>query len=122
MFQLKREYKACYLVKPYFAKFKKHKCTNCGGELKLFKITQMISPETPEAVGKPLYFGLSKKPISYSFFAFECCKCENKLSIYDQFFIENPNKLEKYNRKYGDYKLKDDYHSYLRLIKKDENS
>ena len=107
------------LGRPIFAKFKKHYCNQCGNRLKIVWITQMIHRDSPEADGKNLAFGpkiFFNQPIKYTFAIFECTFCKHRLSIDDQFYFEKPEELEKYEKKYGDYKLKDDYHSYIKSI------
>lgn len=107
------------MERPIFVKFKKHYCNQCGNHLKIIWITQMIDRDSPEAEGKNLAFGpkiFFKKPIKYTFAIFECVSCKQRLSIDDQFYHEKPNKLQKYEKKHGDYKLKDDYHIYLKSM------
>lgn len=107
------------LKHPIFARFKKHYCNQCEARLKIVWITQMIHRDSPEAKEKNLAFGpkiLFKKPIKYTFAIFECTSCKHRLSIDDQFYFEKPKKLAKYERKYGDYKLNDDYHQYVKSI------
>ena len=109
---LKREYKVKVLIKPFFAMFKKHYCFHCGELLHITQITHSIFRNLPESLGKGLYFGISNKPIQYTFTVFECSKCKRKLSISDQYYLENPNK--KNRLKY------DDYHQYLETLKRKE--
>jgi len=104
-----RENNVKVLVHPFFAKFKKHYCINCGKLLKISWITQFIHRDSPEAVGKDLAFGptwLFRKPIKYTFAVFECTSCRYILSINDQYIIEHP---------YAKAPLYDDYHQYQKL-------
>lgn len=96
-----------------FTLLKKHYCNHCSNLLKIAWITQLIYEGTPESKGKDLLFGFKGKPVQYTFAIFKCDKCGNKLSINDQYFYEKPKKLKEYELKYGDYKLMDDYHSYV---------
>jgi len=99
------------LTRAIFAKFKKHKCFLCISELKLFKITQYgIVKDSLEAQGKFLRYDIFKHPIDYTFYVFKCSKCNNIISINDQYFFENPNKEKKYEY--------DDYHQYLIYLDK----
>ncbi len=100
------------MIRSPFVTLKKHYCTSCNGKLEVIWITQFIYEGTPEAKGKDLLYGFSGKPVQYSFAIFACSKCGNQLSINDQYFLENPRKLENYNMKHGDYRLEDDYHIY----------
>ena len=97
-----------------FVLSKKHYCPICGEKLNIEWITQQIYEDTPEAKDKNLLFGFNHNPVEYAFAVFSCEKCGNKLSINDQFYRDNPKKLHKYQQKYGDYKLKDDYYTYLK--------
>lgn len=106
------------MVKPFYAKFKKHSCSKCNGNLKIIWITHHnIKKGSPESYGKYIRFDLFNHPVDYTFAIFECERCSHRLSILDQYFIEKPEKLEKYNKKYGDYRLKDDYHNYKKFSK-----
>ena len=108
------------LIRPIYAKFKKHYCSKCNGKLELVYVTHYaIKKGSPEEYGKYIRYDFFNTPVDHTFRIFECKKCGYKLSIDDQYFIENPNKLKKYNNKYGDYRLKDDYHNYLKYSKKD---
>lgn len=100
-----------------FVMFKNHYCPICETKMKIEWITQQIYEGTPEAENKNLLFGFNK-PVEYTFAIFSCSKCGHRLSINDQFYIEYPKRLDKYQKKHGDYKLKDDYHTYLQSIKK----
>lgn len=97
-------------VRPFFARLKKHFCDSCGSSLEIIWITQQIYRNSPEAEGKKLAFGpswLFKKPIKYSFTIFKCTKCDKKISINDQYFIEHPEKHRPLN-------MYDDYHQYCK--------
>jgi hypothetical protein len=96
-----------------FVILKKHYCSSCNGKLEISWVTQMIHEGTPEAKKKNLLFGFDGKPVQYTFAIFECNKCGNKLSINDQYYVENPKKLKKDELNQCDYRLTDDYHSYL---------
>ena len=103
-----RENNVKKMVRPFYAKFKKHYCISCGSSLKMVWISQSIYRNSSEAVGKRLVFGpswLFKKPIMYSFAIFECQKCGQKISINDQYYSDYPNK----HRPINEY---DDYHQY----------
>lgn len=103
-----------------FVVLKKHYCMSCNGKLKLSWITQVIHEGTPEAKDKKLLFGFGGKPIQYTFAVFVCSKCGKELSINDQFYIENPKKLIKNKHNCEDYRLKDDYHLYLKSMQKEK--
>lgn len=108
------------MTRAIYAKFKKHYCSKCGELLSVEWITHKgIKKGSPEQFGKNIRYDFFKTPVDYTFAIFECSKCRYKLSIDDQYFLENPHKLEKYNNKYGDYRLKDDYHNYLKYTQKD---
>ena len=104
---------ASSLDKPFFAKLKKHDCHKCGHQLKLAKINQLIKPGSHEIKGKSFRFDLMGNSVSYTFSIFECIKCGNKISIVDQYYIENPNK--KNSVKY------DDYHLHLQSLDRTNN-
>jgi len=102
-----RENNVKSMILPFFAKFKKHYCSHCGSKYHITWITQLIQRDSPEAEGKDLAFGpawLFKKPIKYSFAIFECPSCGKRISIKDQYIIENPGAW---------VRSRDDYQQYL---------
>jgi len=106
------------MIRAPFTLLHKHYCSQCHNILKIAWITQLIYEGTPESIGKDLHFGFKGKPVQYTFAIFVCAKCGNKLSINDQYFYEKPHKIKDYEVKYGDYKLIDDYHSYVKYNEK----
>ena len=105
-----------------FAIFKKHECRNCNKRLHIDWISQIIFEGTSEAEGKNLLFGFRGAPVQYTFAIFACDYCGQKVSINDQFYFEYPNKLKRFTLKYGDYRLKDDFYSYLKSVAKKQSS
>lgn len=97
------------MVHPLFVKLKKHGCSQCGQNLKISWINQVIYLNSPEAEGKDLPFGSAKNPIKYTFAIFECTSCGHKISINDQYSIEKPHKAKRV--------VYDDYHQYLKMQK-----
>lgn len=104
-----------------FALLKKHFCKHCNSMLKIAWISQLIYEGTPESIGKDLLFGFKGKPVQYTFAVFECARCGTRLSINDQYFYEKPKKLIEYEEKYGDYKLIDDFYSFLQYNEKGQH-
>lgn len=102
-----------------FVIFRQSYCDSCNGKLKIAWITQNIYEGTEEAKGKELLYGFSGRPVEYTFAIFQCSKCGQKVSIADKFYERHPKKLEKHERKYGDYRQTDDYHTYLDSLKRE---
>ena len=107
-----------HIDRGFFVIFKKHFCKQCGDRLNISWITQIIKKDTSEAKGKNIRFDIFGHPVKYTFAFFECTNCGNKLSINDQYFLEKPHKLNKYNLRNGDYRLKDDYYVYLKSLER----
>ncbi len=102
------------LTRPFYAKFRKHNCSKCGGRLKLTWVTHYgVKKGSRQAICGGLTYDVFNNPIDYKFGIFKCSECSAKFSIDDQYYFEKPQKLEKDNNKYGDYRNRDPYHIYL---------
>lgn len=103
-----RENNVKRMILPFFAKFRKHFCSECGNQYRITWITQLIQRGSPEAEGKNLAFGpawLFKKPIKYSFAIFECSTCGKKISIKQQYLVEKPGAYVRFTDDYEQYLL-----------------
>jgi len=101
-----------------FALLKKHTCRHCHNPLKITWISQVIGEGTPEAEGKNLLFGYKGEPVQYTFAVFTCNQCGQRTSINEQYFFEHPKKFKRYTQNQRDYRLQDDYYSYLKSLEK----
>ncbi len=101
-----------------FALLKKHTCRHCYNLLKITWISQVIAEGTSETAGGNLLFGFKGEPVQYTFAVFTCNQCGQRTSINEQYFLEYPKRLKRYNQNQGDYHLHDDYYSYLRSLEK----
>ncbi len=102
------------MIRPFYAKFKKHYCQKCGELLSITWVTHYgIKKGSKEAKYRYFMFDIFNHPIDYTFAVFECPLCGNRLSINDQYYLGNPQKL----KKDIDYYKRDAYHIYLDSLK-----